>query len=247
MEPNFAPTAFRNYGFPSTHWSVIYSCARNDADAQAAREVLCRDYWYPVYAYIKRSGYQGNDAEDITQDFFAYILTRPWLDRVDQAKGKFRSFLLISLTNFLRDYLDHQRASKRAGTYQHVPLDMGSADARYPHTAMADVNQNTMYEVEWANAVVAATLARLENAYIRSGKSALYGQLKPFLSSEGDAARYSVISEDLGTSASNIRVGVHRLRKEYGKLLREEVARTVAGPEDLEGGMRYLRAVLAGI
>ena len=208
--------------------------------------MVCRDYWYPVYAYIRRSGYQGNDTEDLVQDFFAYILRKSWFNRVDQAKGKFRSFLLISLTNFLRDHLDHKKRLKRGWAYQHIPLDMGSAESHYAHTEVADAKPAELYEVEWANAIVDATLVRLESEYVQAGKEVLYRHLKTFLTTDGDTSRYGTIAEGLGTSVSNIKVGVHRLRKEYGSLLREEVAKTVAGPADVDGEMRHLRAVFAG-
>lgn len=209
------------------------------------REVLCRDYWYPVYAFIRRSGYQGNDTEDLTQDFFAHILTRPWFTGVHQSKGRFRSFLLISLSNFLRDRIDRKKALKRGGTYQHVPLNMGSADARYSEAYIAEAQATEIYELEWANVIVEATLTRLEGEYRLAGKEALYRHLKTFLTTEGDASVYAKVSETLRTSIGNVRVGVHRLRKEYGALLREEVARTVAGADDVDEEMRQLRAVLA--
>ena len=249
MLPSVEARSARNltpkHGFASTHWSAIRACAGNNKAAQIAREALCRDYWYPLYAHIRRSDYHGNDAEDLAQDFFADILSRPWFERADESKGRFRAFLLTSLNNYLRDRHDHRNTEKRGGAFFFVPLDMGSAESRYSRGSVAAINPAEIYEVEWAAAIVETSLERLEKEYVLAGKETLYKAIKPYLTTPGDGTLYEATAKTLETSLSNIKVAVHRLRKDYGAILREEVARTIARPEDVEGEMRYMRALFA--
>ena len=233
---------FNRHGLASTHWTTIRACKTSDATGQAARERLCRDYWYPLYAYIKRLGHQGYDAEDLTQDFFAHILSRPWFEHADRAKGKFRSFLFTSLDNFLHDCLQGKMARKRGGSYQHIPLDLGSAESRYVQSASTRLPPTAVYDTEWAVVVVDTAWKRLHAEYAGTGKHALFEQLKGFLANSGDADRHAETARVLGLSTTNLKVNIHRLRKRYGAILREEVARTVASLEDVPEEMQYIRA-----
>ena len=230
--------------FASTRWTTIRACAGGDA-VQAARETLCRDYWYPVYVYIKRLGRQDFDAEDLTQEFFVHILGRSWFERADPARGRFRSFLLASLNHFLRDVFAGQQASKRGGGYQHVPLDLGSAESRYVLSMADRISPTEAYEVEWAANLVDAAWRRLEAEHIAAGKEDQFRALKVFLTVTGSQAGYEAAAEELGGTIESVKVGVHRLRKRYGIVLREEVARTVGTPEDVPVEMRHVRDALA--
>ena len=235
--------AFSNrYSLVSTHWTTIRACVATDKAGQAARERLCRDYWYPLYAYIKRLGYQGHDAEDLTQGFFVHILDGSWFEHADESKGKFRSFLFASLDNFLRDCLNGKMALKRGGTYQHIPLDLGSAESRYVQSASTRLHPAAVYDTEWAAVVVDTAWKRLEAEYGDTGKRAVFEQLRGFLATSGDANRHAAAARVLGLSVANVKVNIHRLRKRYGAILRDEVARTVARPEDVPEEMRHIRA-----
>ena len=233
------------HGLASTRWTTVRACKATDKAGQAARERLCRDYWYPLYAYIKRLGHQGHDAEDLTQEFFAHILSGPWFERADRVKGKFRSFLFASLDNFLRDHFDGKMALKRGGAYQHIPLDLGSAESRYVQSASLRISPTAVYEVEWASALVDVAWKRVAAEYARAGKQVIFEHLKIFLTTSGDAGRHEAAAQVLGMSIDNVKVSIHRLRQRYGATLREEVARTVASHDDVAEEMRHLREVLA--
>lgn len=246
MEVCPSPRLADQGGFGSTHWTTIRACVGSDQATRAAREALCRDYWYPLYAHIKRQGYQDHDAEDLTQEFFAHVLDRPWFFQVDQTKGKFRSFLLVSLHHFLRDRFHHRNAQKRGGGIPHVPLDTAASNAP-PGAPVVVVCSRPAdpYELEWVSAVLTTALRRLEAEHARADKLSWFQRAKAYLSAQGDAGAYADVAKALGMTADGVSVGIHRLRRRYGVLLREEVARTVAGPGDIEDEMRYMREVLA--
>ena len=233
------------YGMASTHWTTIRACTGTGTQAQAARETLCRDYWYPVYAYVRRAGRQKFDAEDLTQGFFADILSRPWLERADRLKGSFRAFLLKSLENFLRDRLDGQKAAKRGGGYQHIPLDLADAELRYAGSAAARVSPAEAYEIEWASAIVNTAWKRLEAEHAAAGKDAQFAKLKVYLTAEGQATAYEAVARDLNVGVENVKTSVHRLRRRYAAILQEEVALTVSDTQEVPGEMRRLRATVA--
>lgn len=237
----------RQRGFASTHWTTVRACAGNDTVSACARQELCRDYWYPLYAYIKRSGYQGCDAEDLTQEFFAYILNRPWFAQADQSKGLFRSFLLATFQNFLKGRLDHNKARRRAGAYQHVYFDLADAEGRFTQSSAATVAPGEAFEIEWASAIIETSLRRLEEEYAASGKANQYLHLKVFMTVAGMETNYDDVARVLQLSSDNVKVCVHRLRKRYGAILQEEVGRTVACPEDVPEEMSHMRRTLANI
>lgn len=211
---------------------------------QAARETLCRDYWYPVYAYVRRLGHQEFDAEDLTQDFFAHILNKPWFEKADRERGRFRSFLLASLDNFIRDVLGGRRTARRGGAHQHIPLDLADARSRYAQSNLIDSNPAQAYENQWAMTVVDAAWRRIESEHA-GAKLLWFTELKTFLTIEGSAAGYDLAAARLNTTVENIKVCVHRLRRRYGTILREEVARTLVDPRDVAGEMQHLRETFA--
>ena len=249
MDAHFPEDNSNRYGFASTRWTTIRACIGTDKGKQTAREqareTICREYWYPVYAYVKRLDRQGFEAEDLTQDFFAYILNKPWFERADQSRGRFRSFLLSSLDNFIRDRFDNLKAFKRGGAYQHVPLDLAKAESRYAQSVSSRVSPAEAYESEWAATIVDSAWKRLEAEYVTAGKQVEFGALKIYLTVTGQAAGYEITAKTLGFSVENVKVNVHRLRKRYGSILRQEVARTVVNPEDVGSEMRHIRDAFA--
>ncbi len=245
MEAHPSQANAKHRVFASTRWTTIRACCGDGTAAQAARETLCRDYWYPVYAYIKRAGHMSHDAEDRTQEFFAYILNKPWLEQADQTKGRFRAFLLASLDNFLRDHHAKNQAHKRAGGYRHVPLDMATAESRYALSEQAERSPAQVYETEWAANIVDIAWRRLEAEYVHAGKQHHFEHLKVFLASDGEAAQHKAAAKVLNLSVQNIRVCIHRLRKRYSEALREEIGRTVKEPADVAAEMAHLREAFA--
>ena len=235
----------KHHAFASTRWTTIRACSEGGTAAQAAREILCRDYWFPVYAYIKRTGHTSHDAEDRTQEFFEYILNNSWLEQADQARGRFRAFLLASLDNFLRDHYAKNQARKRAGGYRHIPLDMATAESHYALSEQAERSPAQVYETEWASVVVDIAWRRLEAEYVHAGRQHHFEYLKVFLASAGDANQHKTAAKVLNLSVQNIKVCIHRLRKRYSEALSEEVGRTVKEPADVAAEMVHLREVFA--
>lgn len=242
--PAASQIADQSAGFPSTYWAGVWACANSGGPADLARAELCRRYWYPVYAHLRRLGYSGHDAEDLTQEFFAYILRRPWFARADQTKGKFRSFLLATLKNFLSDELDQRAAQKRGGRHAHIPLDMSEGESRFLGGSSGTCDCDALYEVDWAATVVDAVLHRLEEEFSSPIKKPVFERLRIYLTSEGNAVSYEAAGAALGMTPETVKVNVHRLRKRYGAILREEVARTVK-PEEMDEELGHLRRVIA--
>ena len=247
METDALPPRVRQAQFGSTCWTTVKACAGTDDTATLARQELCQDYWYPLYAHVVRLGYPSQDAVDLTQEFFADILRRPWFERPDHLQGRFRTFLLSSLTHFLRDQRDRQRAGKRAGSYSHVALESCGADGIPISDRLAAVPSEEIYEMDWVAIIVKASLRRLETEYAADGKLERYQLLKPFLSVEGEGDRYEATARQMQTSVANVKTSVHRLRKHYGSILREEVQRTVYHADDVQNEMLYLRKAFAAM
>ena len=204
---------------------------------------LCRIYWYPLYAYIRRRGHDNHAAEDLTQEFFARLLAHDFLASVDRRKGKFRAFLLACVKHFLADQWDHVQAQKRGGGQRVISLDGLDAEARYRLEPADELTPEKLFEKQWALAVLERVLARLEGESAAGGKASLFAVLKETLSGSrpGDYAEFAV---RLGMSEGAVKVAVHRLRHRYRELVREEIADTVACPEEIEGEIRYLLSCL---
>jgi RNA polymerase sigma factor (sigma-70 family) len=236
--------------FATTHWSVVLTAGQNDAQqAQEALEKLCRIYWYPLYIYVRRRGYSPADAEDLTQEFFAWLLERKWLGRADPQRGRFRSFLLTSISNFLANEWDKAKSQKRGGG-RIVSLQRDDAEARYTWEPMSystlesTVTPEQSFEWRWALTLLDEVMNRLSAEFIQDDKKELFEELKPCLLGESEAQPYAVLAKKLGMTEGSVKVAVHRLRQRYRQLLRDEIAGTVANPEEVEEEMRYLFAVL---
>ncbi len=232
--------------FVTTRWSVVLAAGRSDSTrAQAALANLCETYWYPLYAYVRRRGYSPEDAQDLTQEFFARLLQHHWIAQADRERGRFPTFLLAALSHFLANEWDKARAQKRGGAVQFVPLQLDSAETRYGQEPADLLTPEQCYERRWAVALLDRVLVRLHEETSAQQKPELFGKLKSCLVGDRQNQPYALLAEELGMSEGAVKVAVHRLRQRYRELLREEIAQTVATPAEVEADVRYLVSVLA--
>lgn len=232
--------------FEPTHWSVVLTAAGRDSpEAAAALAQLCQDYWYPLYAFVRRKGFAPHEAQDLTQDFFARLLEKNVLKAADPAKGKFRSFLLGSLQNFLNNEWDRRQAAKRGGNAVTFSLDDTTAEARYRLEPADHLTPERIFERRWALTLLEKVHAQLKAEYAAEGKGGQFEALQVYLSGEPKAGNYGESAVLLGLNEGTVRVAVHRLRKRLGQLLRKEVGRTVANPKDVDAEINNLLMALA--
>ena len=225
----------------------MLTAGRSDTTrARDALAKLCQTYWYPLYAYVRRRGHSPEDAQDLTQEFFARLLEKNWVGDADQTKGRFRSFLLSALNHFLSDEWDKARAQKRGGGVPPVPLQFDTAETRYGVEPADNVTPERSFELRWALTLLEEVLNRLRGEYEQEGKAALFTALNPCLVGERTSQPYAELAKKLGTTEGAVKAAVHRLRQRYRALLRDEIAQTVAGPDEVDEELRHLFAVLAG-
>ena len=243
-DSNSGPEAHRAI-FATTRWSVVLAAGQRDTpQSQAALEQLCRTYWYPLYAYVRRRGYSAEDAEDLTQGFFARLLARQSLATVLPERGLFRCFMLAALKRFLVNDLERAGAVKRGGSkVQHVPFNGREAEERYCLDGGEQNTPDKLFDRAWALSVMEAASWRLEEEYRLEGKDRLFERLKLFLARNETEATYAVTGAELGLSEGAVKVAVHRMRRRYRDLLREQVAQTVGSAANLEDELQSLRAV----
>ncbi len=233
--------------FATTHWSIVLAAAHDSRpDAQAALATLCETYWYPLYAYVRRLGYQAEDARDLVQGFFAVLLEKRYVKAADRERGRFRSFLLTALKRFLLKQRERAHAQKRGGTARLVSLDFESGEGRYSLEPSHNVTPEAIYQRRWALTVLDRAIVRLRQTYVDADKTAFFESLKAFLTGEAGAPPYEQVARELAMSEGAVKVAVHRLRRRYRDLLRSEIAQTVADPEEVEEELKYLLAVLEG-
>jgi RNA polymerase sigma-70 factor (ECF subfamily) len=231
----------------TTHWSVVQAAGHSfDTKAREALAALCRGYWYPLYVYVRRRGYRQHDAEDLTQAFFARLLERNWIGRAEQAKGRFRTFLLTALERFLANEWDKVRARKRGGGREFVPVQIDEAETRYGVEPVDERTPEQAFEYHWAVTLLDEVVRRLEREFQERGQPELFAALKPCLTGGSSAQPYDALAAKLGLSEAAVKVAVHRLRQRYRELLRAEIADTVASPQEVDAEMRHLLNVLAG-
>jgi RNA polymerase sigma-70 factor (ECF subfamily) len=231
--------------FVTTHWSLVLAAGVGEAaEAHRALGELCQTYWYPLYVYIRRRGYSPEDAEDLTQGFFARLLERRWVGQADRARGRFRSFLLTALNHFLADDWDRAHAQKRGGG-KILPLEIGPAESRYQLEPADRLTPEKIFERQWAMTVLESVYARLQAEYQAEDKAAQFDSLKDCLTQGRGAVRYAALSKQLDLSEGALRVMVCRLRQRYRQLLRDEIAQTVADPGAVEEELRYLFRALS--
>ena len=233
--------------FVTTHWSLVLSARdKNSPQSADALEKLCRAYWYPLYAYVRRTGQSKENAEDLTQAFFARLLEKNFLEAAEPERGRFRSFLLIALKRFLANEWDRVRAQKRGGGRTPVSLDTELAERKFKiETSAGDISPDRLYERRWALTLLEQTMTRLRAEFERAGKTGEFEQLKSFLTADKREIPYATVAVELGMSESTLRVAVHRLRKRYREMFREEIGHTLAEGEDIDTELRCLLAVLS--
>ena len=231
------PTAAR---FTTTLWTEVLAAPRNEK----ALASLCRKYWYPLYAFLRRNGVSSHEAEDLTQGFFVHLLSKQGLETVRREYGRFRSFLLVSLQHFVADQRDRACAAKRSPPQPLFELDAQKAEDRYRLEPVERMTPETIFERRWALTLLEEALAALESEFVTSGKAEVFRELQPFLGGEQGVPVYKDVAARLAISEGAARVTVHRMRERYRELVRREIADTLGAGEDLEAEMRYLFAVL---
>ena len=228
--------------FATTHWSVVVSAGdKRSPQADRSLAILCENYWFPLYAFVRRAGHSAEDAQDLTQEFFVRLLDKNYLAAADRQKGRFRTFLLTAVKRFLANEYDRAGAKKRGGGRTIVSFE--NLEARYLQEPADTLTPERIFERQWAIALLDQVLARLQAEMTADGKAALFDALKDHLI-VGRAAGHAVTAARLGMSEGAVKTAAHRLRRRYRELLREEIAQTVASPDEIAAEIRYLFACL---
>lgn len=240
-EPQPTPGSSDAGRFAATRWTLVLSAARGPQTPRAAAAMaeLCRIYWYPLYAFIRRRGHPAHDAEDLTQEFFARLLDEHFLAAADRDKGRFRTFLLMAVKRFLANEYDRTQARKRGGGRRIVSLEGLEPEARYHQEPADSLTPERLFEQQWALTLLEQVLARLQAEMTAAGKAALFASMKGHLAGSRDES-YAATAARLGMSEGAVKVAVHRLRRRYRGILQEEIGQTVAAPEEIEEEIRYL-------
>ena len=233
--------------FDTTHWSMVLG-ARSEptTESREALSVLCETYWRPIYSFIRGQSYSPEDASDLTQAYFARLLERRTLEAVHPSKGRFRSFLLVSVRHFLSDERDRDRALKRGGGKTILSLDSESAENDHREAAVEFLTPEAQFERKWAQTVLDRAMDRLRENLVAAGKGASAEHLMGMLTADGERASYREVGETLGMSEGAVKVAVSRLRRRFGKVLREVVAETVARSDQVDSELQHLLKVLQG-
>jgi RNA polymerase sigma factor (sigma-70 family) len=233
--------------FATTRWSEVLAAGQgNSSQGEEALARLCESYWYPIYAFVRRRGLSPEDAQDSTQEFFSRLLSGNWLSDADRAKGRFRTFLLTALNRFLANEWDRARAQKRGGGVLPVPFDTKVAETRYCGDTKHEVAPDHLYDRQWAVTLLDRALGQLEAEQRQMGKSSEFTVLSSTLTAERGDIPYAALAAQMGLSENAARMAVHRLRKRFRQVFREEIAQTVAEPGEVEAEIRHLVAALAG-
>lgn len=231
--------------FPTTHWSRVVTAGDPEApEAREALDVLCNAYWYPLYAYIWRRGHPPEQAQDLTQDLFTYVLQRDLLAKADPGRGRFRSFLRGVCAHYLADQRDRQNARKRGGGRPVVPIDAFAGEGRYAREPAHELTPERIFDRIWALTLLGRVLDQLRRDYEEAGRAATFEELRGALTPGPESAPYGTIAGRLGTTEGAVRVAVHRLRCHYGLLLRREIAATMDDPAGVDDEIRDLFAAL---
>lgn len=232
--------------FPTTHWTLVLSAGiDNRAQAGEALAELCRAYWRPLYAFVRKRGYAPQEAEDLTQEFFARLLEKDYLARADAAKGRFRSFLLSLLKHFLADEYDRRQAQKRGGRHVILAIPFRDAEQMRSWEPHSDETPEKIFEREWAVTVLSRVITNLRESFDRDGRVDDFDRLKEFLPGQERQLSYADAARRLGMTEGAAKVAVHRLRRRYREALHAEIANTVEDPRDVDSEIRYLLQALA--
>lgn len=232
--------------FRTTSWSLVL-CARNRAtpESQQALSRLCEAYWGPLYSYVRRQGYGVDDARDLTQGYFCVLLEKDYLDDVDPRAGRFRWFLLASLKHFLSNERDRERAKKRGGGQVRISLDTDLAETQHRQAFADELTAETLFERRWARTVIERTKGRLGEEFAEKGKRRQFELLRGQLTGDEANLPRDATAKELEMSDGAVRVAIHRMRRRFGELLRDEVAQTVADPAEVDDELRHLLRTVA--
>ncbi|MBY0526404.1 MAG: hypothetical protein K2R98_23625 [Gemmataceae bacterium] len=227
--------------FSSTNWSQVLAAGQKGLpEAREALAALCQRYWYPLYAFVRRLGHQPDDAQDLTQAFFAQLLEKDYLRAVDRARGQFRSFLLAAFQHFLSKERDRARAQKRGGGRQPISLDFQAGEDRYNLEPTHEQTAERVYEQRWTLTLLDQVLSKLRQEFASAGNEAQFDLMKGFLT--GETLPHRAVAERLAITEGAVKVAVHRLRRRYRDLIVEEIAQTVSGPEEVDEELQRLLA-----
>jgi DNA-directed RNA polymerase specialized sigma24 family protein len=234
--------------FQTTSWSLVVAAGvEPTADSRRALATLCQIYWHPVYAFIRRKGFERDQAQDLTQSFFLVLLEKNSLRAANQERGRFRSFLLTSVKHFLSNQRDRARAAKRGGGQVALSLDPVEAESWYlPRGAVDNVTPERLFEHRWALSLLEQVMAKLRAEFAHRGKAEHFDRLSPFLQGDSNEVRYETLAAEMGIAAGALRTSVHRMRRKYRALVRAEIALTVSGPEEIDDEIRFLLTTLSG-
>jgi RNA polymerase sigma-70 factor (ECF subfamily) len=234
----------QHHDFATTRWSLIAAINEpSSIESHDALASLCETYWYPLYAYVRCKGYQAAEAQDLTQSFFAELLEKGRFQLADQERGRFRSFLLASLNNFIANQWRQAQTQKRGGGIDVLSIDFDAGESRYRHEPWHELTAERIFERRWAMTMLEQTVSRLSDEYARSDKADLFEALKGHLG-QGTAAPYREVAERLGMSETAVKVAAHRMRKRCGQILREEISHTVSDPDTVDAELRQLFAAV---
>ena len=232
--------------FATTHWTVVLAAASPSSSRyEQALGTLCQTYWFPIYAYLRRRGYDIHQAEDYTQGFFAYLLEKRGLRVADPQRGKFRSFLLATLKHFVGDERNRARAQKRGGGRRVISFDVQNAENQYTFDPAHNLSPDKLFEKSWALTALERIIARLKAESVSRNKQKLFDHLKVYLTAKRDSIPYRNVAAELDMTESAVKVAVHRLRTRYRELLLDEIAQTVSTQEQVDEEIRDLFAALA--
>jgi RNA polymerase sigma-70 factor (ECF subfamily) len=232
--------------FATTRWSVVVAAGRRSSpESREALAMLCSGYWFPLYGFVRAQGFSTHDAQDLTQEFFSRLIESNSIGDADRARGRFRTFLIAALKHFLANERDRARAKKRGGGRHVLPLDFDAGEDRLSREPTHHATPEKIFERRWALALLETVLARLREDFQAGEKRELFDRLKGSLAGQRDAGGYASIAAELGMTEGAVKVAVHRLRRRYRELLREEIAQTVADPADVDQEIRDLFAALS--
>jgi DNA-directed RNA polymerase specialized sigma24 family protein len=232
--------------FQTTRWTTVLAARdQSDTSGREAMAALCRAYWYPLYAFVRRSGHAPEDAEDLTQAFFARLLEKDYLSDVVPEKGRFRTFLLVAFKRFLAKEWRKEQALKRGAGAAHIPIDSVNAERRYAAEPVEEASPEILFDRQWALTMIERSLARLRSHYESTGRGELFEHFKAFLTASSREEGFSTAATRAGMSEGAAHVAVHRIRKRFRRCFREELAETVT-PERVDEEIDHIRAILAG-
>ncbi len=230
--------------FPNTRWSLVLAARKPQSpESAAALEAICRAYWYPLYAYVRSSGQSPPDAQDLTQEFFCRLLEKRWLDSADREKGKLRTFLVVALKHFISKEWRRTSAQRRGGGHAHAQFDTAFAESRYAADSHA-LAPDEIFDQQWALTLLDLTVSRLRDEFSIAGKPGDFEILKNCLTADRGSIDYTSVAQQLGVKEVAGRVAVHRLRKRFREIYREEISQTLAEGSDLDSELRHLAAAL---